>query len=416
MRSVSMSFPATGIDRARRREMLVGEGLERTRRHCKIPRCGQSPFGLTVLAALVAAGLGAIQAADAVPVTIAVLRGDGVLIPIATRTGTKWSHTWPVPAKAADVPLGLDGIPKRWWGKAGRPAPKWHAWQIDGTTTDVVVERPTWYLAHCQQGVGLKTSVTARPPVPPPDVQPYPKLGLAATSRRAVPAHRAARPECVDLDARGRRDDHGDRRGRGQDGRQHERPRRGAEAPDRRRPSAPRCRPESSRSIASPLGRGRFLYYVEATKRYGMPPLSAGRTDRYASPRKDGCSVMTFAEGWFVAGAEGTLPTPPKLDDVRLTSCDYDDVWLMLPLGYIADGANPLWIAPDDRVGVESYVVLRWDTEKAGPVAVFHTPGGWCADRARLVALSASPAPAPSPCARRPLRPPARPRPPSPGS
>ena len=61
--------------------------------------------------------------------------------------------------KAVDVPLGLDGIPRRWWGKPG-PTPTWHAWQIDGVTSEIAVERPSWYLAHCQQGVGLKTSLT----------------------------------------------------------------------------------------------------------------------------------------------------------------------------------------------------------------------------------------------------------------
>ena len=138
-------------------------------------------IGVSALALCLAGSLGVLQAAYTPAVTIAVLRGDGVLVPIVTRTGSKWTNTWPVPLKAADVPLGLDGIPKRWWGKPG-PTPTWHAWQIDGVTSEVAVERPSWYLAHCQQGVGLKTSLTARPPVPPPTVQPYPKLGLASTS------------------------------------------------------------------------------------------------------------------------------------------------------------------------------------------------------------------------------------------
>ena len=119
-------------------------------------------LGVSMLALCLAGSLGVLQAADSLPVTIAVLRGDGVLVPIATRTDSKWTNTWPVPLKKADVPLGLDGIPKRWWGKPG-PTPTWHAWQIDGVTSEVAVERPSWYLAHCQQGVGLKTSLTAAP-------------------------------------------------------------------------------------------------------------------------------------------------------------------------------------------------------------------------------------------------------------
>jgi len=138
-------------------------------------------LGLSALALCLAGSLGMLRADFGPAVTIAVLRGDGVLVPIVTRTGSKWTNTWPVPEKAVDVPLGLDGIPKGWWGKPGLTT-TWHAWQIDGVTSEIKVEQPTWYLAHCQQGVGLKTSLTARPPVPPPTVQPYPKLGLASTS------------------------------------------------------------------------------------------------------------------------------------------------------------------------------------------------------------------------------------------
>jgi hypothetical protein len=335
-------------------------------------------LGFTALATLVAAGLGALQAADATPVTIAVLRGDGVLIPIATRTGSKWSHTWPVPAKAADVPLGVDGIPKRWWGKAG-PATTWHAWQIDGTTTDAVVERPIWYLAHCQQGVGLKTSITARPPVPPPTMQPYPKLGLASTAPLAF--HRIEPIEqgtpiwtpVVEAmtKAMAEAEDKMDGKPRVNVGIVPAHP-----IPAAERAKAP-VRVEALYRM--PLGRERYLYYVEATKRYGMPPIPAGRVKRTPSPRKDGCGVMSFAEGWFVAGADGTIATP-KLDELRVVSCDYDTVALMLPLGYVDDGPSPLWIAQLTGWENESYVVLRWDAEKGVPVTEYRTHGGWCVD------------------------------------
>jgi hypothetical protein len=337
-------------------------------------------LGLTTLAVLVAAGLGAIQAADADSVTIAVLRGDGILIPIATRTGTRWSNTWPVPAKAADVPLGLDGIPKRWWGKGG-PATTWHAWQIDGTTTDVVAERPSWYLAHCQQGVGLKTAITAQPPVPPPTVQPYPKLGLAATAplafRRIEPIDQRAPNWTPVVEAMTKAmSDAEAALGTG--------PAMNVQGRLKHPiPEAERARtPVHVESLyRMPLGRDRYLYYVEATKRYGMPPISAGRDARTPSVRtKDGCGVMSFAEGWFVAGADGTLPAPPKLDQLRVAPCDYDTVALMLPLGYVEDRKNPLWIAQLTGWENESYVVLQWDAGRGVPVIHYQTHGGWCQD------------------------------------
>jgi hypothetical protein len=128
-----------------------------------------------------------------------------------------------------------------------------------------------------------------------------------------------------------------------------------------------------------PLARDRFLYYVEATKTYGMPPLSAATKDRFPTPGPDGCSFRTFAAGWFVAGAQGGLPDPLTLEAVRLTSCGYDDVWLMLPLAYVADSAR-LWIAQLSTRERESYAVLRWDAEKGEPVAVWMTPAGACGE------------------------------------
>src|SRR5215204_325096 len=261
-------------------------------------------IGVSALAACLAGSLGTLQAADRPAVTIAVLRGDGVLIPIVTRNGATWANTWPVPIKAANVPLGLDGIPKRWWGKPGLTT-TWHAWQIDGATSEIVAEKPTWYLAHCQQGVGLKTALTARPPVPPPTVQPYPKLGLASTApltfKRIEPIDQSDPIWMKAADAVGAAVNKGeDHMGVPIEGQP-------------KHPTPPADRAKVSTRIESlyrlPRRDGSALYFVEATKRYGMPPLPAGRRAPASTP-KDGCSVMTFANGFFVASAAGAIPPP----------------------------------------------------------------------------------------------------------
>jgi hypothetical protein len=330
-------------------------------------------LGTFALAVCLAGGFGVLQAADTPAVTIAVLRGDGVLIPIVTRAGTKWAHTWPVPAKAADVPLGLDGIPKRWWGKAGATT-TWHAWQIDGTTSDVVAERPTWYLAHCQQGVGLKTGLTARPPLPPPTMQPYPKLGLASTApltfQRIQPVDQSDRiwmtvADRVDAAMKKAEDKMGTLVVNQ------------SFLPPHPTPAAERAKvPTRLESVyRMALGGGRVLYYVEATKRYGMPPLPASAKAPVSTPQR-GCSVMTFGNGFFVVGTDGEVPAPEL--DVRLSSCDYDVVSLMLPLGALTDGDTPIWIAQITGWEHESYAGLRWDAKDGRVADVFHTPGGVC--------------------------------------
>ena len=261
-------------------------------------------------------------------------------------------------------------------GASRAPTTTWHAWQIDGVTSEVAVERPTWYLAHCQQGVGLKTSLTARPPVPPPTVQPYPKLGLASTSplafKRIEPIDQSDPMWMKVADAVGAAISKAEDEMDGQPG--HERPSR-SRSIRRPRPSAPRCRPASRRCIACPTRAGRSLYYVEATKRYGMPPLPADRKAAAPSP-KDGCSVMTFANGFFVAGADGAIP-PPTLN-VRVTSCDYDTVSLMLPLAAIGEGKAQVWIGQVTGWDYEAYAGFRWNEQDSKIADVFFTHGGWC--------------------------------------
>ena len=333
-------------------------------------------IGVSALALCLAGGLGVLQAAYTPAVTIAVLRGDGVLVPFVTRAGIKWANTWPAPMKAADVPLGLMASPKRWWGKPGATT-TWHAWQIDGATSEVAVERPTWFLAHCQQGVGLQTSLTARPPVPPPTVQPYPKLGLASTSPLAF-----TRIEPVDqgdpmwmkvADAAGaatsKAEDEMDRR----------RVINSVPQPKHPTPAAERAK-VSARVEALyrvPYMRGQSLYYVEATKRYGMPLPADGKADT-PSP-KGGCAVMTFANGFFVAGADGVVP-PPTLN-VRVTSCDYDTVSLILPLAAVGDGKAQVWIGQVTGWDYEAHAGFRWDEEQGKIADVFFTHGGWCLPR-----------------------------------
>jgi hypothetical protein len=331
-------------------------------------------LGAFALAVCLAATLGVLHAADAPAVTIAVLRGDGILIPIATRAGSRWAHTWPIPIKAADVPLGLDGIPKRWWGKPG-PITTWHAWQIDGTVSSVVAERPTWYLAHCLQGVGLKTPLTARPPLPPPTTQPYPKLGLASsaplTFQRVEPVDQSDRlwmPIADKVDAAMK----------------------AAEdamtgipmmnvAYQPKHPMPPAERAQVSTRIETlyraGLGDGRVLYYVEATKRYRMPPLSANQNAKAPTPQK-GCSVMTFGNGFFLIDADGAVPVPTLR--ATLSSCDYDAVSLMLPLGVVVYGGQRTWIGQLTGWDYESFVGFQWNAKQAAIAEVFATRGGWC--------------------------------------
>ena len=331
--------------------------------------------GASAVALCLAGGLGVLHAADPRPITFAVIRGDGILIPFATRTGDKWTLTWPVPLKKPDVPLGIDEVPKRWWGKLG-PTTTWHAWTIDGAASEVRVERPEWYLARCQQGVGLKTALTARPPVPPPTLQPYPKLGLAATAPlpfRAVEVLDESAPLWGAI-----RTAVATALNRAEDGMKRT-PLQIANGGGFFHPFGPEERAKVPVRLESlyriPLGDGRLLHFFEATKRYGMPPLAAGERSPAETPR-DGCGLMAFAYGWLVVGPGETLGEP----DLRaeLTACDYGGSVLMLPLGYLPDTRGALWFAQETSWDTEAYTVLRADPTTGIPEVLFTTHGGVC--------------------------------------
>jgi hypothetical protein len=327
-----------------------------------------------------ACGAGALGAADPQPVTFAVVRGDGILIPFATKTGHRWRNTWPVPVKRVDVPVRLGDLPARWWGRT-EPTGAWHAWFVDGTRTIATVLRPAWYPTHCLRGIGLQSNVRAKPPLPPPDLSPYPKLGLAATAPIAFAQvealdERAAlwRPLLAAL-AKPFADNEArlhlqqateDTRAPGVDSPPRLAMR--ARRPPRAKPGAVRI----ERLYRMPLGADRFLHYFEAARRYPEPAGASAGDPRAAPP----CDGLTFGSGWFVS--DGTA-VPDRLSvDVTLAACDYYGARVMLPLGYVVEGDTAFWFAQVEQYEGESYVVLRATAGEPDVDVVVATAGGRC--------------------------------------
>jgi hypothetical protein len=335
------------------------------------------PLAGPILAIALAAGAAALAAADEPPLTVAVLRGDGILIPIATRQGDRWVNRWPEPRKRLSVPVRLGDLPRRWWGKV-EPTGSWHAWLVDGTQTLATVQRPAWYPSLCRRGIGLQTDVTARPPLPPPDTSPYPKLGIAATTRLpfrrvetlegghrmgAALAAALARP-VADAEARLYLQQHASENFRS--------------APDTPpHPSTgytltpPRSMPGTlrvERLYRVPVADRRSLIYYEAARRYPEPTP--------APPPSPDCQGMTFASGWFVTTGDA-VPDPLPVN-IQLASCDYDGVLLLNPLGYMPTPRGALVIAEFTSWERELYVVLRARPDRLQPEMLLTTDGGRC--------------------------------------
>lgn len=300
------------------------------------------------------------------PVTIAVLRADGIIVPIASWSGKRWENRWPVPEKSVSTPITVSDIPGGWWGKSG-PVAEWHVWTLDGNRSTALIKRPSWYLAHCQQGVGLLSNAEVRVPPPPPVVQPYPKAGLASSAplpfqpvavmHESSPVWKAI-PRTIEERVAQREDELA--RGYLQDGWDHPYSREERRIVDI----------EVESLFRTPLNGGKFLYYFEAVKRYVEDPAR--------NPPRPGakpCDVLTFARGWFVAGNSDTELTIDALE-VRMTSCDFADVDVMLPLAYLRIDDAPLWIVQLSGWGRERFALIRFTEGK--PEIVFATHGGEC--------------------------------------
>jgi hypothetical protein len=122
---------------------------------------------------------------------LAVVRMDGLLVPIGWFNGTAWDATWPEPGRHVEVPATLASIPNGWM--PGRIPERWHLWMLDDPMVraspfeptqarSVNVLGPVRYHAHCVIAVGLKTDFTAGSESSIEDTaHPKPKAGLALT-------------------------------------------------------------------------------------------------------------------------------------------------------------------------------------------------------------------------------------------
>jgi len=326
---------------------------------------------LAVLVAIAGSNSSA-EPSSVAPVTFAILRQDGTVIPFASWDGKRWGNSWPVPLKRIDVPISFNEIPKRWWQPLG-PVATWHAWQVDGSQFEARVTAPTWLPAHCLQAVGLRTSLPPRGPTPPLRLQPYPKVGVATSrplaleSISVVPLDAPVVRVLIEaIETQVRTDEEKEaRQYLAESGWQHP-----YEADARRRTPL-----KVEALYRTPLDPSRSLYYFEAAKRYA-PRSAVGRQKTTPAPPADPCEVATFVSGWFEAGPSGTAVTI-KTSQTRMTSCDYESVDVMLPLAHLTLDGRQLWIAQFSGWDRERYLLI--DPQRPlGQTVVWSTPGGRC--------------------------------------
>ncbi|HYM24732.1 MAG TPA: hypothetical protein VEU08_16055 [Vicinamibacterales bacterium] len=296
-------------------------------------------------------------AADSTGFTIGALRRDGVVIPFAAYDGKHWSARWPAPLKEPEVPINLRSVPSRWWGPQGE-LDTWQTWIDSRAGAPIHVLQPDVVEAHCVRQVGLRTDYRSAQPPAPPDVQPYPKDGLAISptqSLEPIEIIEAAAPQLAGLapvlrEAFNREET--------------------STAEHFHHPVDRKIRDAIAPEVEAvyAFGQAPRIYYVEAHRSYGMVETD-GHWPFDNSPQ---CG-MAYGTGWFARDEKGFR----ALDvSVRIVPCDKYGATYMLPFGAMHLGTRTFWIAQFSGWDHERYVVV--DISGRAIEAVVNAWGGGC--------------------------------------
>jgi hypothetical protein len=317
------------------------------------------------------------------PFSLGILRRDGILMPFAVYDGKQWKNPWPAPNQTSTMPIAVADIPKDWWYDK-HPITNWALFPLDrdqsahstASTRTVHVKGINWFVTNCQRSVGLRTDYQPAILPPPPRMHPYPKDALAFAGDVTISPIEIVAPTdpvAVSLakqlpDAITPKEDA-----------QVERYTRGNwrhsyNPSERKRVHVDL---EAVYRVRKAL-EGHDVYYFEAIKRYFLPksPVSAEKSRESeeknpvspekspvspeksaATKRPQTCDLVTFASGWFTTNAGDAIGelTPHLV----VTSCDFQHVDFMLPLGTVTvDGQTP-WIVQWSNPTFESYAIMQ---------------------------------------------------------
>ncbi|HMD33596.1 MAG TPA: hypothetical protein VKH42_01450 [Vicinamibacterales bacterium] len=298
----------------------------------------------------------AVSAADSPGFTIGALRRDGVVIPFAAYDGKNWTARWPAPVRDPEIPINLRSIPPRWWAKD--PVTIWATWIEGRAGASINVLRPDVIDAHCVRQVGLRTDYRSGQPLAPPDVQPYPKDGLAIAPQQTLESIETIDVRAPQLNGLAsvlhEAFDKAERVTAG--GFNHPVPQRVRE----------QMEPQLEAVYA--FGQAPRIYYVESHRQYDVL-MAEGRFPFEDSPR---CG-MAFGTGWFSRDDKGFH----SLDmSVRIVRCDKYGATYMLPFGGMHLGSRTYWIVQFSGWDHERYVVVAVDSKTVQ--AVINASGGGC--------------------------------------
>jgi hypothetical protein len=292
---------------------------------------------------------------------LGVLRRDAILVPFASFDGRRWTNDWPMPPKKVDVPITLDDVPAKWWPD-DTPRLDWTLWTPDGDHHPLTLTAPAWTPVECEGLVGLRTGYQLTQPVPPPVVQPYPKIGLAVSGAQRVEpidvviensAEWGRIAALVKAQFDGAETDAVRWNMRG-----------GWYHPVGEAARAARPITVEALYRAPWVTPGSFVYYVEAVRRYHMP---------FGDPDQP-CDLLTFASGWVEITRNGASKVDLR---ASLTDCQRYGITALLPLGLLRVDGRCLWVGQWSGWETENYAVVEIEGDGAAKTLI-STRAGSC--------------------------------------
>lgn len=254
--------------------------------------------------------------------SVGVVRADGTLIPFAQFDRGTWRAIWSGPD--AIVPLTLDDVEERWWGKGG-PALSWMLWKGATESTPLKVTRPRVVSTPCSAQAALGTDYETAGTLPEPDTAPYPKLGIATTSAitfepivevpQGDPDWQRVKRALEEREFREAEDD-------------------ALADMSWRHPAPPSMRERTPIDLQAVwhVKDSRFFYF-EAMKHYPDPEPAAG---------KPPCELVTYVAGYLWEDKSEKL----KPVNVRalITYCHMEFAAFLWPFGVIREGDKQYWL------------------------------------------------------------------------
>lgn len=271
------------------------------------------------------------------PFVIALVRDDGVMLPIASQDRGRWRAPWPGPLKEAEVPVRIEDCPLAWWGVPAAPR-DWTLYVPGDAPRTVTADRTTWVRSYCQQQVALHSRGATRPLLRAPDGARAPKYGVAVAGHAEVTLPRVVGADSDEarqlLDGVQQAFNREERLMLARD--YFRRVEFSVEAEDRDR------MPVRALSVYAGPGRTGPIYFVELARAY---PRRKPEQLRW-------CDEVTYMSGWVRRGKKDSLEL--TLITRAVTSCLFDTTQRAEPHAIVQAPRGPVWMLelyrPDSEV------------------------------------------------------------------